>query len=158
MARSARQLLKVRRAATVLLAVVLLSPQMTRATPLDDFYSDEFLGMAMVDVSEMELDDLERFIDLLASCNVAEKDEVQKFHCQRSQASFDIRYLPRNSLTDLMNILPVIEMRLEGLDNAPAGSEKRQELVKLWMRSLDIYRKLADAARIYYGLAKQPKR
>jgi hypothetical protein len=40
-----------------------------------------------------------------------------------------------------VNLLPIIEMRLEGFDNAAAGSEERKELMNMLMRTLDIYGK-----------------
>ena len=136
-----------------LLLLLSLGPRVVISTPIEDFYSDEYLHTARAYITKMNLKELESFISYLASCGANFKSDVQQFSCERDKALFEMKYIHRNELTSLMNTLQVVEIRLESLDSASAGSDERKELTKLLFRASDISNSLKEVATVYYSVA-----
>lgn len=142
---------------SVLLAF-LLGSGATYPAPIDDFYSDAFVGKAATHIGTMAKVELEYFIEYIASCTADTKSEVQTFFCERDRAIFEIKYLEQNELRRLIGTMAIVERRIGQLSDSSPGSNDRNELTKLLFRSSDIIRKLKEAATIYYAVAskKQP--
>ncbi len=122
------------------------------SAPIDDFYSDEFVGEASAKIGDMNKNELEYFINYLASCTVNTKSETQQFYCERDRAIFKIKYFKKNELKSLINTMLIIDLRINQLSDSRGGSNDRKEFTKLLFRSLEVNRKLKEAATIYYGV------
>ncbi len=122
------------------------------SAPIDEFFSDEIVSKAVVQIGDMDQSEIEYFVDYLASCTANTKSETQQFHCEKDRTLFEIKYIKQNELRSLISALSVIETRTKQLSDSSVSFKERKELTKLFLRSSEVNRKLREAATIYYGI------
>jgi len=134
------------------LTLYLVGSSSIYSAPIDEFFSDEIVSKAVVQIGDMDQSEIEYFIDYLASCTANTKSETQQFHCEKDRTLFEIKYVKQNELRSLISALSVTESRIKQLSGSSVSFKERKELKKLLLRSSEVYRKLMDAATIYFGV------
>lgn len=128
-------------------------------TPKDDFWSDEVLNSAASEARRLERDQLETFIEYLATCGISIDSKEQEFACERAKAQLEIKAMAARALQRLIFVVALSDRIVKHSWDQSAG-EERARLAKDINRQIDILRRLRTVAGERYleliGASRRP--
>jgi len=136
----------VRKLFGIFLLIFLTSPSFA-ATPKENFNNDQLLAQAIRDIDEMQAQELETFIQYMASCSSLKGEAIKDFFCERDRQIYQIKYERGRPLDRVISALAIAKEWMEVLDRtAKPHSEERKELADSVLRRVHLINKLKDAA------------
>ncbi len=117
----------------------------------EDFYNNDLLNQAVIDIQKMPREELDSFISFLASCGATYGGQIQKFFCQRDSELYLNKYESGRSIDRVINALIDTWLWMEATNKASERNSKRKiEILKALDRYVIIMRKLKDSANKHF--------
>lgn len=134
---------------TCLIAVALLFPSVGESqTLVHEFKSEVLLKRALADISKMNREELDRFIDYLVGCDSTQALEAYEQNCKKAQSAYSLRYERGRAVDRYVTLIPLMRALIESRDKtAKPNTPEKDEVNNLLLQYVDTRRSLEDAAR-----------
>jgi hypothetical protein len=115
-------------------------------SPREDFNDDALLTQAVLDIQKMQLEELNTFIQYLASCGAHKGDQVKEFFCEKDRETYLIKYQRGRPLDRIIIALHITSDWIESADKvAKPQSKEKEEIFQASIRFVDVTFKIKDA-------------
>jgi hypothetical protein len=131
-----------------IIMMVTIIPCAYAGTPAEDFENDALVLRATMDVEAMSREELDVFIDYLASCHSSLKeDSVNDYFCRKAREVYLIKYDRTRALDRVIWLLELMAKGITVKEKiTKAGTQEQRNLTLMIFRLADIEKKLRDAA------------
>jgi hypothetical protein len=133
----------------IFLSTILQTNPLYAQSPGENFWSDALLDLAVAEVRRLDRDQLETFIEYLATCEASVDSKDREFACERAKLRLEIKAHTARALQKLVFAMAV-SSRIVKLGWDRADREEKDRLAKSITRGVDIAGRLRTAASERY--------
>ena len=119
-------------------------------TPKDDFGSDELVNVSVSEIRRLDRDQLEAFIEYVATCGSVVDTKEREFACERATGRFEIKGHTAVRTQRLIFALALTDRIVKGRWDR-ARDEEQERLANDVKRRVDILRRWRSAASDRYA-------